>query len=88
MELRHIYTLSEMIREKIDKEELPKEVMDKMEIIMKFTPTTFFGIDKEFYYLTHDNSYDGFVHSEVVNATINGIKFKILPEIEEKTEML
>ena len=88
MELRHIYTLSEMIREKIDKEELPKEVMDKMEIIMKFTPTTFFGIDKEFYYLTHDNSYDGFVHSEVVNATINGIKFKILPEIEEKTEIL
>ena len=50
MELRHIYTLSELIREKIDKEDLPKDVMDKMEITMKFSPITFYGIDKEFYY--------------------------------------
>ena len=88
MELRHIYTLSELIREKIDKEDLPKDVMDKMEITMKFSPITFYGIDKEFYYMTHNNSYDGFVHSEVVNATINGIKFVLLPETIEKTEMI
>ena len=88
MELRHIYTLSELIREKIDKEDLPKDVMDKMEITMKFPPITFYGIDKEFYYMTHNNSYEGFVHSEVVNATINGIKFVLLPETIEKTEMI
>lgn len=88
MELRHIYTLSELIREKIDKDDLPKDVMDKMEITMKFPPITFYGIDKEFYYMTHNNSYEGFVHSEVVNATINGIKFVLLPETIEKTEMI
>lgn len=85
MELRHLYTLSEMINDKIGKNELPMDILDKMEIKMMFSPTTFYGIDKEFYYLTHNNSYEGFVHSEVVNAKINGVKFNIQPEqIEEK----
>lgn len=85
MELRHLYTLSEMINDKIGKNELPMDILDKMEIKMMFSPTTFYGIDKEFYYLTHNNSYEGFVHSEVVNAKINGVKFNIQSEqIEEK----
>lgn len=87
MELRHLYTLSEIIREKINTEELPLDILDNMEIKMVFSPTTFYGIDKEFYYLTHNSSYNGFVHSEVVNAKINGVKFNIHPErpqIEEK----
>lgn len=84
MELRHLYTLSELIRGKVDSEDLPKDILDKMEIRLVFNPTTFYGIDKEFYYLTHSNSYNGFVHSEAVNAKINGVKFYILPEKEEK----
>ena len=85
MELRHLYALSEMINDKIGKNELPMDILDKMEIKMMFSPTTFYGIDKEFYYLTHNNSYEGFVHSEVVNAKINGVKFNIQSEqIEEK----
>lgn len=88
MELRHIYALSEILRDKIDKEDLPKDTMEKMEITLKFSPITFYGIDKEFYFMTHNNSYEGFVHSEVVNATINGIKFVLLPETIEKTEMI
>lgn len=90
MELRHLYTLSEMINEKIEKDELPIDILDKMEIKMVFNPTTFYGIDKEFYYLTHNSSYNGFVHSEVVNAKINGIRFNILPErpeVEEKEKI-
>jgi hypothetical protein len=83
MELRHLYALSEMINEKIEKEELPLDILDKMEIKMVFSPTTFYGIDKEFYYLTHNSSYEGFVHSEVVNAKINGVKFNIHPERPE-----
>lgn len=86
MELRHLYALSEMINEKIEKEELPLDILDKMEIKMVFSPTTFYGIDKEFYYLTHNSSYEGFVHSEVVNAKINGVKFNIHPERPEVKE--
>lgn len=87
MELRHLYTLSELIVEKIEKGEFPKEMKDDIEITMQFIPTTFYGIDKEFYYLTHDNSYDGFEHSkELVTATVNGIKFKIIPKQIEKEE--
>lgn len=86
MELRHLYTLSELIHEKIEKDELPYDILEKMEIKMLFRPVTFYGIDKEFYYMTHNNSYDGFVHSEVVNATINGIRFKIMSEVEEKVD--
>jgi hypothetical protein len=83
MELRHLYILSEMINDKIEKGELPMDILDKMEIKMIFSPTTFYGIDKEFYYLTHNSSYEGFVHSEVVNAKINGVKFNIHPERPE-----
>ncbi len=86
MELRHLYTLSEIILEKIEKGDFPKEMKDDIEITMQFTPTTFYGIDKEFYYLTHNNSYDGFEHSkDMVTAIVNGIRFKIIPK-EIKTK--
>lgn len=83
MELRHLYILSDIIRQNVEKENLPNEIYDKTEITMKFSPTTFYGIDKEFYKLTHNGSYEGFVHSEEVNATINGIRFKILSELQK-----
>lgn len=86
MELRHLYKLSEIIQHNIKNENLPSEVVDKMEITMLFSPTTFYGIDKEFYFLTHNKSYEGFVHSDVVNANINGIKFRILSEIQNENE--
>lgn len=87
MELRHLYTLSEIISNNIDKNILPEEIKDNIEITMTFSPTTFYGIDKEFYYITHNNSYEGFEHSQdLVTATVNGIKFNILPNKIEKEE--
>ena len=81
MELRHLYMLSELIKDKIDKNELPDELSDNMEIILKYDPVTFYGIDKEFYYMTHNKSYEGFIHSEEeINAKVNGINFKVLPK--------
>lgn len=88
MGLRDLYTLSETIRDKINNNDLPEEILDKMEIKMVFKPTVFYGIDKEFYYMTHNNSYEGFVHSEMVNAKINGVKFNIVGEREETTEII
>jgi hypothetical protein len=41
--------------------------------------------------MTHNNSYEGFAHSEdLVTATVNGVKFNILPKVkkEETDELL
>ena len=89
MELRDLYRLSEIIKDNIEKQELPMDMLDNMEIKLIFNPTTFYGIDKEFYYLTHDSSYNGFVHSEEVNAKVNGVRFNIHPKreiVEEEEE--
>ena len=91
MELRHLYKLSELIKENVDKGNLPKEILTDMEISLRFNPPTYYGIDKEFYYMTHNNSYEGFVHSEnLVTATVNSVKFNILPKVkkEETDELL
>lgn len=77
MELRDLYTLSEIIHDSIDNNKLPKDVVNDIEIKVEFNPSTFYGVDKEFYYLTHNNSYKGFIHSQEVNAKINGVKFNI-----------
>jgi len=86
MELRHLYTLSEMINEKIDKGDFPKEIEDNIEITVKLDPITFYGIDREFYYLTHGNSYKGFQHKNIVKAVVNGVNFNLLPKNDEKKE--
>ena len=85
MDLKHIYILSEVINKSINDGGLPKDFKDNAEICLTFDSTTYYGIDKEFYYMTHNNSYNGFVHSpDMVNATIDGIKFKILPQKKEE----
>ena len=90
MELRDLYKLSELIKENVDNGNLPKELLTNMEISLQFSPLTYYGIDKEFYYMTHNNSYEGFVHSEnLVTATVNGVKFNILSKKkEEETDEL
>lgn len=85
MGLKEIYILSDLIQKSIKKEDLPKEIKENMVIHMQFPPATCYGIDKEFYYMTHNNSYEGFVHSpELVTATVNGIKFNITPLVNEE----
>ena len=85
MELRHLYKLSELIKENVDHGNLPKEILTDMEISLQFNPQTYYGIDKEFYYMTHNKSYEGFVHSEnLVTATVNSVKFNILPKVKKE----
>ena len=79
-----MYKLSELIKENVDKGNLPKEILTDMEISLRFNPPTYYGIDKEFYYMTHNNSYEGFVHSEnLVTATVNSVKFNILSKVKK-----
>ena len=69
----------------MDNGNLSKEILTNMEISLQFNPLTYYGIDKEFYYMTHNNSYEGFVHSEnLVTATVNGVKFNILSKKKEE----
>ena len=85
MELRDLYKLYELIKENVDNGNLPKEILTDMNITLQFNPSTYYGIDKEFYYMTHNNSYKGFAHSEdLVTATVNGVKFNILPKKKEE----
>ena len=84
MELRDLYKLSELIKENVDNGNLPQEIVKDMEISLQFNPSTYYGIDKEFYYMTHNNSYEGFVHSEnLVTATVNSVKFNILSKVKK-----
>lgn len=82
MELRHIYRLADVINEAILEEKLPKEIRDDISIIVNVSPTTSYGIDKEFYRLTHDGSDEGFVHSGNIDASISNVKFNIREKVE------
>ena len=82
MELRHIYKLADIINESILEEKLPKDVRNDITIVVNVSPTTAYGIDKEFYRLTHDNSDEGFVHSKDIDASISNVKFSIREKVE------
>lgn len=79
MELRQIYNLSDIIRQNVEGGGiLTEDVLKDIEINVVVDKTTHYGIDKEFYFMTHNNSYEGFVHSEdLVKANINGVRFNI-----------
>lgn len=82
MELRHIYGLADVINEAILEEKLPKDIRNEIMIVANVSPTTSYGIDKEFYRLTHDGSDEGFIHRDVIDATISKVKFKIKEKVE------
>ena len=81
MELRHIYKLADIINESILEEKLPKDVRNDITIVVNVSPTTAYGIDKEFYRLTRDNNDDGFVHSKDIDASISNVKFSIREKV-------
>lgn len=82
MELRHLYLLADLLNEKIKDRTLPDDTKKDVEINIKVYRPTFMGIDKQLYYLTHNNSYEGFVHTEnMIKAAIDGITFNIYPKM-------
>ena len=55
-----------------------------MEICVTVSQQTFYGIDKQLYYMTHNNSYEGFEHTNTfITANIDGVNFKIVPKKED-----
>lgn len=84
MELRHIYKIANILKESVLKEQLPKSVLKDMTITVNVSPTTSYGIDKEFYRMTHNDSDEGFVHSKNIDATISDVNFSIREKMEQK----
>lgn len=83
MELRHIYGIANAINKAFEDEGW-KDNRDDLMISVMVSPTTHYGIDKEFYRQTHDGSIEGFERSdELIFANIDGIVFKI---VNKKTE--
>lgn len=78
MDLNDVYNISNALIEKIEKGELKIKTLDNLTITISVAPHILYGIDKEFYRLTHDGETEGFVHKEEVEANINGVKFKII----------
>ena len=78
MELNDVYKISDALIEKVEKGELPKKSLEEITIIIAVKPQILYGIDKEFYRITHDGDMEDFKHKDVVEANINGVKFKII----------
>ena len=86
MELNSVYTLANVINESIMKNVLDKSILNDMVLTIKVAPNILYGIDKEFYRMSHDDNIEGFIHKDKVLAKINAINFVFESNnIEEKS---
>lgn len=87
MELRHIYMMADMVNEKIKDKSFPTNARNDIVINVTVSQPTFYGIDKQLYYETHNHSYEGFEHTDtLINACIDGVNFRIMPKVETQSE--
>lgn len=85
MELRHIYTIATSLNNIFDTDDLVGADISDIELNVKLSPSTLYGIDREFYRQTHDGSIDGFVHNKKIDAIIDNVHF-VLTEKENSPE--
>lgn len=83
--LNEVYAISDIFNKSVEDGVLKKNMLKNITISLEVEPSILHGIDKELYYISHDESYDGFVHNEEVDVNIDNVKFKIRP-IETKEE--
>lgn len=86
MELRHIYNIATTVSESFNKDEMVGANIEDVEIGIKVSPGTLFGIDQEFYRQTHNGSIEGFNHNKKIDAIIDDVHFvltekEMIPEI-------
>lgn len=81
MELRHIYNIATTITKSFDTDEMVGANINDLEIGVKVSPGTLFGIDQEFYRQTHNGSIEGFIHNKKIDAVIDNVHF-VLTEKE------
>lgn len=85
MELRHIYSIATNLSKTFDTEELVGADIKDVEVAIKVSPGTLFGIDQEFYRQTNNGSLEGFIHRKEIDAFIDNVHF-VLTEKEMSSE--
>ena len=85
MELRHIYSLSKILGDALDTDEMVGASSDDIELHIKLTHGTLYSIDQEFYRQTHNGSLEGFEHNKEINAIIDNVRF-VLTEKEMSSD--
>ena len=75
MNLDNIYAISNAINEQIIQGKIKKEQLEDMYI--QVNPDILYGIDKEFYRLSHDDSTEGFEHKSEVKVKLDNVNFII-----------
>lgn len=85
MELRHIYSIATNLSKIFDTEELVGADIKDVEIAIKVSSGTLFGIDQEFYRQTNNGSLEGFIHKKEIDAIIDNVHF-VLTEKEMGSE--
>lgn len=75
--LNEIYAISEIFNKAVEDGVLKKSMLKEITINLDVEPSILYGIDKELYYISHDETYDGFVHNEEVDIDLYHVKFKI-----------
>lgn len=83
MELRHIYNIATVMNNCVETEEMIGSDINDIEIKVSVSPSTLYGIDREFYRQTHDNSMEGFEHKKEINAIIDNVHFSIVEKKED-----
>lgn len=81
MELRHIYSIAAKMSDTFNTDDLVGADINDVEISIKVSPSTLYGIDQEFYRKTNDGSLEGFKHNKKIDAIIDNVHF-VLTEKE------
>lgn len=78
MELRHIYNIATTLGNSFDTDEMVGADAKDIEVNIKVSPSTLFGIDQEFYRQTHNGSIEGFTHNKKIDAVIDNVHFVLI----------
>lgn len=77
MELRHIYTIASTLNELFKTDDMVGADLSDLEVKIKLSSNTLYGIDREFYKETN-GTLDGFDHKNEINAIIDGVHFNMV----------
>lgn len=75
MGLDEVYVLATILNDKINDGTLTKDILKDISIKINVTPSVLYSIDKEFYRISHNDSIEGFKHTNKVEAKIDNVSF-------------
>ena len=80
MDLSSVYSVVNILNEGVVKGNIDRKILREITISVNVSRSILFGIDKEFYKISHENSLDGFVHTDKVYATIDNVRIEFIKD--------